>query len=104
MRETQDGSPVTHFFSLGAFGFGDASPRATPCSDRPSELPASASYDARPSSFRGIDFWVFVRWMMCYKGGLCVSFVPECSCFNKGNGAQQSHCIRASQGRAKTTP
>lgn len=58
---------LTHFFSLETFEFGDASPRAALCSDRPSELPASASYEARPRSFRGIDFCVFVRWMMCYE-------------------------------------
>lgn len=57
---------MTYFFSLGPFEFGDASPRAVLSSDGPSELPASASYDARPSNFRGIDFWVFVRWIMCY--------------------------------------
>jgi hypothetical protein len=47
----------THFFSLGAFEFDAASPRAVLVSDRlKSELPASASYEARPSSLRGIDF------------------------------------------------
>lgn len=56
---------LTHFFSLGSFEFGDASPRDALCSDRASELPASASYEARPSSRRGIDFCVLVRWMMC---------------------------------------
>jgi hypothetical protein len=47
----------THFFSLGGFEFDAASPRAVLGSDRlKSELPASASYEARPSNFRGIDF------------------------------------------------
>lgn len=55
----------TYFFSFGAFGFGAASARPVFCSGRVS-APASASYEARPSSFSGIDFWVLVRWIMCY--------------------------------------
>lgn len=57
---------TTYFFSLGSFKF-DASPRAALWSDKLySELPASASYDARPNNFRGMDFCVLVRLMMCY--------------------------------------
>lgn len=55
----------THFFSLGALDIDDESPMLF-SGWLYSEPTASASYDALPHNFRGMDFWVLVRWMMCY--------------------------------------
>ena len=59
----------THFFSLAGLCCDTASARADPWSTRLawSAPPASASYEARPRSLKGMDFWVLVRLMMCWK-------------------------------------